>query len=546
LNADELFALLREDESERVEWKKAGDVERVSDDVVKTLSAYANDYARSGGGLVACGVDELIDEQGLKQPVLSGLAPKACEALRQAVIGKCQRQVSPSIVPVVETVAVSGRGRAVLLFQQERSPQVHLFQNRYYVRLRDSTRGAEPDQIHELFRQRHASQYLEGPCIEATRDDLDRVAVEEFLGRRVRPLPFEAYFEPGKRFSARADPLFTERRLPSGERIGVPQRFTILLFGRDPTRFFPGATVVFSVYEATTRAEQQAARFDITGPLVVQARHLLDRLETYVGIQIDKTQSPLNGTPNRPRYSISALTEAAMNALVHRDYEDRGPTRVTVFSDRIEFSSPGGLLPDLDPKQVAAGRSGARWRNQSLAAVMLELGLVQEDGSGIPRMITETQHVAGRDPEFIFEPGRVTVVIPAYVPGLRIDLGAATEQALVLLSIGGASIREQVEASLPGLGLDKANVVLDYAHEGYVETERQWQACAQEIRNRLRVWGDAPQVRHFHVFYRGPVAFAALVGAFIPHAKAFSMYHYGERGYERAFTVDRRFRARKD
>lgn len=541
MTLDELLRLLEAGESERCEWKQAGDVTRVADDVVKTLSALANDHARVGAGLVACGVaEEFVG--GVKRPLLSGLDARVAEDLQQAVLGKCQSEVSPVIAPVVQGVILPDAGRVVLLWQQDRSAQVHLWRGRYYVRLRDKTALAKPEQIHDLHRQRAAPVFLEGPCLDTTRDDLLPAAVEEFLGRRRRPLPADAYLEPGVPLTSRAVPLFVERRLPSGEQRAVPQRFTVLLFGREPQRFFPGATVIFSVYDATTRATERAERYEITGPLVFQAQSLLERLKGYVGVQIDKSGDPTNGRAHRERYALGALREAAMNALVHRDYEDRDPTRVTVFSDRIEFVSPGGLLPGVRPALVAAGRAGPLWRNSSLAAVLGDLGLVEDEGSGIARMIEETVAVAGQPPRFLFDQHQVAVVIPAYVPRPRVEVGAAAEQALVLVSIGGPSIRAQVEAALPDLDLAGAAPAVDYAHEGFVETEADWAACARELRDALRAWGDAPQVRQFHVFYRGPVALAALVGALMPQPKGFSMYYYGPSGYERAFTLDQKFR----
>ena len=49
-----------------------------------------------------------------------------------------------------------------------------------------------------------------------------------------------------------------------------------------------------------------------------------------------------------PQYSVNALFEALVNAVVHRDYSIRGSRiRLSMFSDRLELCSPGSLPNSL-------------------------------------------------------------------------------------------------------------------------------------------------------------------------------------------------------
>jgi len=94
-----------------------------------------------------------------------------------------------------------------------------------------------------------------------------------------------------------------------------------------------------------------------------------------------------------------ALREALVNAVVHADYAQRGaPIRVAVFDDRIEVENPGILLPGLTLDDLRDGVS--RVRNRVLARVFKELGLVEQWGTGVQRMIVACAAAGLPAPEF--------------------------------------------------------------------------------------------------------------------------------------------------
>jgi len=95
----------------------------------------------------------------------------------------------------------------------------------------------------------------------------------------------------------------------------------------------------------------------------------------------------------------AALREALVNAVVHADYSQPGaPIRVAVFDDRVEIESPGILLPGLTIEELRNGVS--RLRNRVIGRVFKELGLVEQWGSGIQRMITVCTGAGLPEPEF--------------------------------------------------------------------------------------------------------------------------------------------------
>ncbi len=84
-------------------------------------------------------------------------------------------------------------------------------------------------------------------------------------------------------------------------------------------------------------------------------------------------------------YPETALREAILNALVHRDYSISASTLISIYEDRIEFVSVGGLLPGISQNDIMIGLSVCR--NPKLAAIFYRLHLVEAYGTGMQKII---------------------------------------------------------------------------------------------------------------------------------------------------------------
>ena len=84
-------------------------------------------------------------------------------------------------------------------------------------------------------------------------------------------------------------------------------------------------------------------------------------------------------------YPEDALREALLNSLVHRDYSFRASTLVSVYADRIEFVSVGGLLSGIELDDIMLGLSVCR--NPKLAAIFYRLQLIEAYGTGMPKIM---------------------------------------------------------------------------------------------------------------------------------------------------------------
>ncbi len=406
-----------------MEWK-----ENVADErgVVKTLCAFANDIQQVGGGQVICGLKEETDEFGtpIAQPV--GLEPKRFKELKNKVQSICHKNVEPPLTPVVEEYPVEDTsGRRILIFSVTASQFAHRYRIKsegaqYYVRVNDRTQPANGLIARLLEQKKHWPPYLEQTLPDAGIDDIDWFALKEFFGRLQLPRPVKDYLEPDVRIRGDVRSLVTTP--PGGSGRHVPRNFSLLLFGGEPHRFFPGAYAIFSVYQGKDKSAARSLRYELFGPIPALVRNIMQTLQLHMGIEIDKSTDMLRGRQNRRRFSSLAIQEAIVNAFVHRDYQSHEPVRVTVFSDRIQVANPGGLYDGLSLEQLQQGITQPTWRNPSLAWFMVGLDFAQNEGRGIRIILDETRKTAQKDPVFDIVGNWFTLDIPAYVrPGRKVS-----------------------------------------------------------------------------------------------------------------------------
>lgn len=80
-------------------------------------------------------------------------------------------------------------------------------------------------------------------------------------------------------------------------------------------------------------------------------------------------------------YPPEAVREALLNAVIHREYGIGGPTLISIFDDRIEFVTIGGLVKGLSLADIKLGVS--MLRNKNLANVFYRLHLIEAYGTGL-------------------------------------------------------------------------------------------------------------------------------------------------------------------
>ena len=108
----------------------------------------------------------------------------------------------------------------------------------------------------------------------------------------------------------------------------------------------------------------------------------------------------------------AAFREAIANALIHRVWDINSHTRVSMFDDRIEVVSPGGLPAGITAEEYLSGKLSIL-RNRNLANVFYRLGLVEIFGTGITR-IKQLYAESLIKPEFEVSENAIKIVLPIF------------------------------------------------------------------------------------------------------------------------------------
>ncbi len=116
---------------------------------------------------------------------------------------------------------------------------------------------------------------------------------------------------------------------------------------------------------------------------------------------------------DQPEYPITAIREAILNAVIHRDYSlytEGTPIQIDFFSDRLEIHSPGTLYGRMTVEQL--GKARPDFRNPTLAVMAESQIRVENRYSGIPTMRREM--AAAGLPAPVFRNGRNEFVVTFY------------------------------------------------------------------------------------------------------------------------------------
>ena len=135
--------------------------------------------------------------------------------------------------------------------------------------------------------------------------------------------------------------------------------------------------IKLAVFEGSKKSVFKDRR-ELSGSLLEQMEEAFNYIDRY-----NRTRAEFSGLDRLDMrdYPPEAIREALLNAIVHRDYSFSGATLISIFEDRIEFVTIGGLVKGITLDDVKLGISVLR--NQHLANIFYRLRLIEAYGTGI-------------------------------------------------------------------------------------------------------------------------------------------------------------------
>ena len=329
-------------ESTRIEFKR-----EYNDKVNKVLLSFLN----TEGGTLYIGVDDDGETYGIDD--VDGLMLKTMNSLRDSV--------TPDPSGYVSIAPVDRDGKVIIKVTVEIGAMKPYCFKAYglvpqgvYVRVGNESVSASREHIRQLIRENDSEKFIES------------LSLEQNLTFEYAAKVFE---EKGV--------LFGETQRQSLGLIRADGRYSnlaLLLSDQCPY------SIKAAIFQGTTK-EIFKDRKEFSGSVFKQ----IDDVLTYLNM-FNKVASTFEGLYriDHPDYPEVVLRESIINAVIHRDYYIEGAILVSMFENRIEIMSLGGIMPGVTKEIILAGVSVPR--NEKLAAVFHRLKLIEAYGTGIPRI----------------------------------------------------------------------------------------------------------------------------------------------------------------
>lgn len=365
-----------------------------ADTPVSRLAAVLAGMANTHGGVVLLGVaPRSAQVQGLPDP----------EAALDLVFQAALLVDPPLVLPLPQVVRLPAAVLRVVV--PAGLPNVYSLDGSYLGREGHQTAPLPARRLRQLLMERGVIQFEAQIPPGASLDDLDPEKVAAYIA--ALQLPGD---ETSEEVLLRRGCLRLVHT-PSAPPAYHPTYAALLLFGRQPQRWLPGATILAARFSGSTLTDRFIKQ-EIGGALPDQ----LFQAEAFIRDHLRSLVNMVNlAHEERLEYPLEALREVLVNAVAHRDYNVQGDSiHIHLFTDRIEIHSPGGLPGPMNLDNLLEARFS---RNPVTMQVLSDLGFVERLGYGLNRVVAVMRQNGLRPPVFDELAGTFRVTLYSAFPG---------------------------------------------------------------------------------------------------------------------------------
>ena len=380
------------------------------EDIKKTLVAFAN----TDGGNLYIGIDD--DGNAVEINNIDGVMLQVTNVIRDAI--------KPDLAMFCDITVETVQNKKVIKITVNRGTA-----RPYYL----SAKGIRPEGVY--VRQGASSVPASESAILSMIRETAGDSYEE-----ARSLIQELTFNE-------ANIVFENKQIPFGE----AQKRSLGLIGEDGT--YTNLALLLSdqcthtVKIAVFEGEQKTVfkdRREFCGSLLKQLNGAYQFID-----QFNHTHAHTEGLyrVDKRAYPTEAIREALLNAIVHREYGFSASTLISIFDNRIEFVSIGGLARGISQSDILLGISIAR--NKKLADVFYRLHLIEAYGTGMPKII-EAYREYGLDPHIEISDNAFKITLPntnAAFKEIKVEL-TENEQGVLSVLKEGIKSRPEIQKAL--------------------------------------------------------------------------------------------------
>lgn len=341
--------------------------ERITNSFLKTVSAFSN----YDGGTIFFGVDDDGNVKGLQD-------------VKQACLD-IENKINDSISPQPDyTIEIQNKAQTIQLTVKSGFQKPYLYKSKAYKRNDTATIEVDTLEFSRLVLDGKNISFEELPC-------KNQHLSFEILHRKLKESIHIDYFNQD-----------TLKTLNLYDNVNGFNNAAELLADKN---HFPGIDII--KFGENISIIQKRATFENISVLEVYER-AISVFRDYYQYEI------IEGSDRKKMEKIpeAAFREAIANALIHRTWDVASQIRVSMFDDRIEVVSPGGLPSGITTEEYLSGKLSAL-RNRNLANVFYRLGFVEIFGTGI-RRIKQLYAEGLMKPDFEVSENAIRMVLPIF------------------------------------------------------------------------------------------------------------------------------------
>lgn len=365
----------------------------------KALAVTIVAFANADGGVIAIGVsDKTRKIEGVDQQT-----EKLNELLR-VPFDFCNPSV-PVSCSYLSCTDKDGNENRVLLMHVPASMYLHTNQaDEAFMRVGDKSRKLGFDERVQLMYDKGERFYEDTAVYGATIDDIDMNAVAEYaqlVGYGKTPLEY-----------LRENNGFVTTNKKGEEDVSVA---CILLFGKNPQRFFPRSRTRFIRYEGLE--ERVGAEMNVIKDVIFEGTILNQVQKTIEFIETQVREHTFLGQHGqfitRRDYPKFVIQEMVVNSCCHRAHNIKGTEiQIKMFDNRLVFESPGKLPGQVKPSNI---RNTHFSRNPKIAAFLKAYHYVKEFGEGMDRICREQEANGAGIPTFRTDDFILKITVPKVI-----------------------------------------------------------------------------------------------------------------------------------
>lgn len=351
---------------------------------MKTVVAFAN----GKGGRIIFGIDDKTREVvGIPEDKVF----REIDAITNAISDSCE----PTIIPDVYLQNINDKPVIVAEIRTGRQKPYYIkaegMENGVYIRVSGTTRPADRDMSRELYYECDARSFdsIIRRDMEVTDEDIKSLCEQM---KEVAIANCKSNLQRSEVKDVTKNILLSWGILKKDENEKIyPTNAYIYLTGQGGLR----SMIQCAVFKGTTRAVFLDRR-NYEGPLWKQVEEAVQFVLRNI-----RMGCRLEGVYRQDIYELppDSIRELIVNAVMNCSYIQNSNIQVAIYDDRLEITSPGGLLPGVTIELMKEGFS--KIRNRSLANAFAYMNLVEAWGSGIPKLMQAMQEYGLREPEFI-------------------------------------------------------------------------------------------------------------------------------------------------